>query len=146
MLKNLKRASQRSQRQSKLPANAKKPALLMSFKPTQVVTLVWNELGGSCLHLARVKLRHVVRLEVWSGQKNAPLAILIAVPSPRGLHLPRTRWSVRPVPLARPKNVRTNPTDARGLCLRRSFASRAPVLEAAPRPPGHLDFATNVAF
>ena len=146
MSKSTKRASQRSQRRSKLLANAKKLARLMNSTPTQAAIRVWNELGGSCLRLARVKLRHVVRLEARSGQMNVPPAILIAVLSlsPRGLHLPRTRKSVRSAPLVRQKYVRANPTDAQGLCLRRFFASQVPVLEGAPRLPGHQDFATNV--
>ena len=148
MSKSTKRASQRSQRRSKLLANAKKLARLMNSTPTQAAIRVWNELGGSCLRLARVKLRPVVRLEARSGQMNAPPAILIAVHplSQRGLHLPRIRKLVRPAPLARRKYARAKPTDAQDLCLLRSFASRAPVLEAVPRLPGHQDFATNAVI
>ena len=140
MSRSMRRANQPNQRRSMSLASAKRHASSTSSTPTQVATLVWNVLVGSCLPLGRARLRRAVKWEVANGPMNAHPAILIGVPP---LHLrdpnqPTRRNSTRVVHPVRQRCARANPIGVQDRCLRHSFASLDPTLGAAPKLLGVL--------
>ena len=146
MSRSTRRANQQSLRQSISLASAKRHARLINSTQTQVGTLAWNVLAGSCLPLGRAKLQHAVKWGVANGM-NAPPAILIGVLPLllRNPNQPTRRNSTRLVRPVRQKCAKANPTDAQDHCLRHSFASLDPILGGAPKLPGVLTGAPNAA-